>query len=248
VRSPAQRATPAKQASRVREFAQSLPVPWMQELRSSPDSRAGPERQSRGLADLLKRKRVELQNDLALEPRLVALARMLAPPAAIAAVPVAAGELQNGICRIAAPRTNSHSRCRIGENACGRSQLASRKCSANRSSTKAQRFAGSRVNLKISAAAFPDRSDRRCSQRLARPRSRGHTQRADGARQLSKRAQPIRSRARCAASRCLGVGDAIAKHACRKHGVSTDCELSKRLAKCSRRKLPLAMIHGTAQT
>jgi hypothetical protein len=30
--------------------------------------------------------------------------------------------------------------------------------------------------------------------------------------------------------------------------VSTDCELSKRLAKCSRRKLPLAMIHGTAQT
>ena len=73
---------------------------------------------------------------------------------------------------------NSHSRCRIGANACGRSQRASHKPSANRWSIRAQRLAHSRLSPGISAAAFPARSDRRCSQRLAKPRSRGRMRRA----------------------------------------------------------------------
>ena len=139
---------------------------------------------------------------------------------------------------------SSHSRCRIGANACGRSRRASHKPSANRWSTRAQRLARSRLNPEISAAAFPVRSDRRCSQRLAKPRSRGRTQRAHGARQPSKRARPIRSRARCAASRCSSAGAVTARRACRKRGASMDSARSKRLAKRSQRRPPRATIRA----
>src|SRR5580692_348087 len=61
----------------------------MRYLSSGPDARAGCEREPRRLGDLLERKRVELRREFALEPGLVALARMLARPAAIAAVRVA---------------------------------------------------------------------------------------------------------------------------------------------------------------
>ena len=53
------------------------------------DSRAGRKRQACGPGDLSERERIELRHDLALEPGPVALARMLASPAAIAAVSVA---------------------------------------------------------------------------------------------------------------------------------------------------------------
>ena len=56
--------------------------------RTGPDSRAGRERQTRYLGDLAEREAVELRRDLALEPRVIALSRMLARPAAIAAMPV----------------------------------------------------------------------------------------------------------------------------------------------------------------
>jgi hypothetical protein len=71
------------------ECKQSLPVPRVRHLRASPDTRAGGERQARGLADLLERERIEPRRNLALEPRLVALVRMLARPAAIATMPFA---------------------------------------------------------------------------------------------------------------------------------------------------------------
>ena len=54
------------------------------------------------------------------------------------------GELPNGICRIAAPLTHdSHDAAALAE-CLGRSRRASRKSSANRSSTTAQRLAASR--------------------------------------------------------------------------------------------------------
>ena len=131
---------------------------------------------------------------------------------------------------------SSHSGCRIGANACGRSQRASRKLSANRSSIRTQRLA-SALMRRISAVPLQVRLNHRCSQLLARPRSRGRTQRGNGVRLRSKHAQSIRSRAQCAASRCLSVGVDIAMRACRKRGASMDCERSKRLAKRWQRKL-----------
>jgi len=54
--------------------------------RASPEARAGRKGKTRSLADLGEREGVEFQQYLALEPRLVALARMLARPAAITAL------------------------------------------------------------------------------------------------------------------------------------------------------------------
>jgi len=53
-------------------------MPRVWDFRTGPYPRARRQRQSRGLADLLERERIELRRDLALEARLVALARMLA--------------------------------------------------------------------------------------------------------------------------------------------------------------------------
>ena len=58
------------------ELAQRLPVPRMWNLRARASARAGRERESRRLADLLEREAVELRHDLAFEPCLVALFRM----------------------------------------------------------------------------------------------------------------------------------------------------------------------------
>jgi hypothetical protein len=86
VPSPRPSAVPAERALRVRELAQGLPMPRTRHLRACPDARACRERQPRRSDDLFERERVEPWRDLALEPRLVALARMLAGPAAIAAM------------------------------------------------------------------------------------------------------------------------------------------------------------------
>jgi hypothetical protein len=56
--------------------------------RAGPNARACRQRQARRGRDLLERERIELRHDLAREPCLVALAGMLARPAAIAAMPV----------------------------------------------------------------------------------------------------------------------------------------------------------------
>jgi hypothetical protein len=124
------------------------------------------------------------------------------------------GELPNGICRIAAPlnaRTRTHAA------ALARMPAADR--GAPRANVPriaaAHRLAHSRLNPVISAAAFRVRSDRRCSRRLARPRSRGLTLRGHGARLPSKPLRPIRLRARYAASRCSSAGVVIARRACR---------------------------------
>lgn len=61
-------------------------MPRMRYPRSGTNPRAGCERQARRRGDLLERKRVEFPRDLALEPSLVALARMFARPAAIVAL------------------------------------------------------------------------------------------------------------------------------------------------------------------
>lgn len=53
-------------------------MPRVRHLRTGPYPRAGRERQARGLPDLAERELIELRRDLALEPGLVALARMLA--------------------------------------------------------------------------------------------------------------------------------------------------------------------------
>jgi hypothetical protein len=55
-------------------------MPWMRHLRARPNPRAGRERQACRVGDLLEREAVEFRRDLALEPRLVTLARMLARP------------------------------------------------------------------------------------------------------------------------------------------------------------------------
>jgi len=65
---------------------QRIPMLRMRHPHSGPDARASRERQSRRGCDLPERECVELRRDLALEPRLVALVRMLARPAAIAAM------------------------------------------------------------------------------------------------------------------------------------------------------------------
>jgi hypothetical protein len=61
----------------------------MRHPRPGPNARAGCEGQARRGRDLREGKRIELRRDLALEPRFVALARMLARPVAIAAMPLA---------------------------------------------------------------------------------------------------------------------------------------------------------------
>jgi hypothetical protein len=61
----------------------------MRHSRTGPDARASRERQAGGLGHCAERKRVEFRCDLALESRLVVLARMLARPASIAAMPLA---------------------------------------------------------------------------------------------------------------------------------------------------------------
>src|ERR1700729_2315620 len=63
-------------------------MPRMRPPRTGPNARAVCEGQARRGRDLRERKRVELRCDLALEPRLVALARMLARPTTIAAMPL----------------------------------------------------------------------------------------------------------------------------------------------------------------
>jgi hypothetical protein len=59
----------------------------MRNLCARSDARARRERESCRLAHLLERERIELWRDLALEPGLVTLLRMLARPVAIAAMP-----------------------------------------------------------------------------------------------------------------------------------------------------------------
>jgi hypothetical protein len=112
------------------------------------------------------------------------------------------GELPNGICRIAAPLTHELALTLPHWRECLR-PIAARLAQTFRESqqTDAQHLASSRLSLQISAAAFPVRSVRRCSQRLARPPSLGRMQRAHGARQPSNRARPIRPHAQCAARR-----------------------------------------------
>ena len=85
---------------------------------------------------------------------------------------------------------NSHSRCRIGVNACGRSRRASRKYSANRSSTTAQRLASSRL-ISVRGVPAPEQSPLLATPRKAsqpRPYASEH-----GARRPWKpaRANPI---------------------------------------------------------
>ena len=134
----------------------------------------------------------------------------------------------------------------ISANACGRSRRASLKRSANRSSTRTQCLARSRLNPGIGAAAILARSDRRCSQRLARPCSRGPTRAAHGVRQPWKRAQPIRSRAQCATSLRSSVGVVIARRACRRRVGSMAFARSQLLAKRSQRRPPRATIRAAA--
>jgi hypothetical protein len=64
-------------------------MPRVRNLRASADARARCERQACRVRDLLERQCVEPRRDLALEPRVIALAWMLARPAAIMAVPFA---------------------------------------------------------------------------------------------------------------------------------------------------------------
>ena len=154
-------------------------------------------------------------------------------------------ELPNGICRIAAPLTHElaltlpHWRECLRPIAAGLAQTF-RESLVN----KGGRLGRSRLNPGISAAAFPVRSDRRCSQRLAKPRShaRMHARMARADRRSAR--QPIRSRARCAASRCSSAGVVIARRACRKRAVSMDCERSRPLARRSQRRPPRARTHG----
>ena len=132
-----------------------------------------------------------------------------------------------------------------GANACGRSWRTSRKRFANPWSIKAQRLARSRLNPRISVATLLARSDRRYSQRLAKPRSRGHMRRnvAD-AHHRSAPTNPVA---------CALCGEPVLKRrrrhcelACRRRGASTDCERSKRLAWRSQRKPLRATIHAAA--
>src|SRR5579863_6695343 len=64
-------------------------MPRMRHPRPGPNARAGCEGQARRGRDLREGKRVELRRDLALEPPVVALIRMLARPAAISAMSLA---------------------------------------------------------------------------------------------------------------------------------------------------------------
>jgi transposase len=96
------------------------------------------------------------------------------------------------------------------------------------------------------AVALRAQSDRRCAQRLAKPRSLGRTQRAHGVRRPSKRARPIQPHVSCAASRCSSAGVGIARRACRRLDARMDCERSRRLARRSQRRLLQATIHDAA--
>ena len=156
------------------------------------------------------------------------------------------GELPNGICRIAAPLTHELALTLPHWRECLRPIAASLAQTFRESLVN--KGAASRLRLEISAAAFRLRSDRRWSQRLARPRSHARMQPAHGVRQPSKRARLIRSRARCAASRCSSAGVVTVRRACRKHGASTVCARSKQLARRSQRSLPLVTTRGAAPT
>ncbi len=103
------------------------------------------------------------------------------------------GELPNGVCRIAAPLTHELALTLPHWREClGRSQHASPKPFAIRFVDKAQRLAPSRRDPEMRRAS-PGAADRRCSPRLAKPRSRDPTRRGNGVRQPSKRgrANPV---------------------------------------------------------
>ena len=55
-------------------------MPWMRNLRTPSNARESCERQPSRFADLLERERIEHWRDLALEPGIIALGRMLAHP------------------------------------------------------------------------------------------------------------------------------------------------------------------------
>jgi hypothetical protein len=88
-RSPCRDSIPARLAVRIPRACSTPPSVGVRHLRTSANTRAGCERQTPRICDLLERESVELRRDFALKPGLVAGARMLARPAAIAAMPVA---------------------------------------------------------------------------------------------------------------------------------------------------------------
>ena len=60
---------------------------WMRDARTGPDARACRKGEPCSFTHLVKRERIEVRRDLALEPRLLAPARVLAGPPAIGAMP-----------------------------------------------------------------------------------------------------------------------------------------------------------------
>ena len=133
----------------------------MRYLCTRPDARACRERQSRGLADLLERERVELWRDLALEPCLVSLAWMLARPAAIAAVSVANRLASRFIHDSAAARIDASGsvRCEHFASLCDRAQSVLAPCFRHAGIAMAapaleDRFAAHRARGRIGRARF----------------------------------------------------------------------------------------------
>ena len=107
------------------------------------------------------------------------------------------GELPNGICRIAAPFTHElaltlpHWRECLRPIAARLAQIF-RESLVNKGASPRTLAAKSGIN----AVAFRVRSDRRCSQRLAKPRSRDRTLREHGERRPWKHGQRIAARMR----------------------------------------------------
>jgi hypothetical protein len=82
----------------------SLQATLLRHARSSSDARTRREGQARRSRDLCERERIELRHDLALEPGRVTLARVLARPGAIAAMPLADRLASCAVYGGAAPR------------------------------------------------------------------------------------------------------------------------------------------------
>jgi predicted ATPase len=140
-------------------------------------------------------------------------------------------ELPNGICRIAAPLTHELALTLAHWRECLRPVAA----------RLAQTF---REALSANGRAKPGPRKSALLATLARPRSRGRMRRTNGVRPPLKHSQPRRSRARCAAARLKSAGGGIARHACRRRGVSRASAPSQQHARHSpRRSLP-AMIRA----
>jgi CRISPR-associated endonuclease Cas1 len=154
------------------------------------------------------------------------------------------GELPNGICRIAAPLTHELALTLPHWRECLRpiaARLAQTFRESQANGCASPRTLAAKSWNKRSSVPGPARSPL-----LARPRSRGRTQRAYGARRPPKPGRALQPRARYAAGRYSNAGVGTARRACRRRVGNMASAQSKPRARRSQHRPQPATIRAAA--